>query len=81
MTAAKVSKSKAVPGKGVAAGATGKVRVTLVGSPFGTGKQHIACVRGLGLRRMRDTRELEDTPAVRGMIARVSYLVKAEKVD
>jgi large subunit ribosomal protein L30 len=80
MTTAKVSKSKARSGKGATAGAAGKVRVTLVGSPFGTGKQHIACVRGLGLRRMRDTRELEDTPAVRGMIARVSYLVKAEKV-
>ncbi len=81
MTAARVSKSKAASGKGAAARAAGKVRVTLVGSPVGTGKRHIACVRGLGLRRMRDTRELEDTPAVRGMIARVSYLVKAEKVD
>ena len=88
MTATNISKSKSAPKSGVKSGvkagvagsAGGKVRVTLVGSPFGTGKRHIACVRGLGLRRMRDTRELEDTPAVRGMIARVSYLVKAEKV-
>jgi large subunit ribosomal protein L30 len=57
-----------------------KLRVTLVASPFGTGKRHIACVRGLGLRRIRDTRDLQDTPAVRGMISRVSYLVKSEDI-
>ncbi|OGI62337.1 MAG: 50S ribosomal protein L30 [Candidatus Muproteobacteria bacterium RBG_16_60_9] len=55
-----------------------KIRVTLVRSPFGTGKRHIACVRGLGLRRMRDTRELEDSPSVRGMVREVSYMVKCE---
>lgn len=57
-----------------------KLRVTLTKSPFGTGKRHIACVRGLGLRRIRDTRELEDTPAVRGMIRAVSYMIKCEDV-
>ncbi|MBI3896740.1 MAG: 50S ribosomal protein L30 [Gammaproteobacteria bacterium] len=55
-----------------------KLRVTLVKSPFGTGKRHMACVRGLGLRRIRHTRELEDTPSVRGMINEVSYMVKVE---
>lgn len=55
-----------------------KVKVRLVKSPFGTGKRHIACVNGLGLRRINDTRELEDTPAVRGMIREVSYMVKVE---
>ena len=55
-----------------------KIRVTLVRSPFGTGKRHIACVRGLGLRRIRDTRELEDSPSVRGMVREVSYMVKCE---
>jgi large subunit ribosomal protein L30 len=53
-----------------------KVKVTLVKSPFGTGRRHMACVRGLGLRRLHDTRELEDTPAVRGMIREVNYMVK-----
>jgi large subunit ribosomal protein L30 len=53
-----------------------KIRVTLVKSPFGTGKRHMACVRGLGLRRMHDTRELDDSPAIRGMIRRISYMVK-----
>ena len=55
-----------------------RMKVVLVKSPFGTGKRHIACVHGLGLRRLNDTRELEDTPAVRGMIAKVAYMVKCE---
>jgi large subunit ribosomal protein L30 len=57
-----------------------KLRVTLVKSPFGTGKNHIACVRGLGLRRLHDSRELEDTPSVRGIINTISYMVKCEEV-
>lgn len=55
------------------------IRVTLIKSPYGTGKRHMACVRGLGLRRMHDSRELEDTPAVRGMIREVNYMVKFEQ--
>lgn len=55
-----------------------KVKVTLVRSPIGTRESHRATVRGLGLRRLRHTFVLEDTPAVRGMINKVSYLVKAE---
>jgi large subunit ribosomal protein L30 len=57
-----------------------KLRVTLVKSPFGTGKNHNACVRGLGLRRLHDSRELEDTPSVRGIINKISYMVKCEEV-
>jgi large subunit ribosomal protein L30 len=57
-----------------------KLRVTLVKSSFGTGKRHMACVRGLGLRRRHHTVELEDTPAVRGLINRVSFLVKCEEI-
>ena len=57
------------------------IRVTLIKSPYGTGKRHMACVRGLGLRRMHDSRELEDTPAVRGMIRQVNYMVKSEPVE
>lgn len=54
------------------------VKVTLVRSTIGTRESHRATVRGLGLRRLRHTVELEDTPAVRGMINKVSYLVKSE---
>ncbi len=55
-----------------------KLRVTLVKSPIGTKRDHRACVRGLGLRRLNQTVELDDTPAVRGMIGKVSYLVRCE---
>lgn len=55
-----------------------KLKVTLVKSPIGTKQSHRDCVRGLGLRRMHHTVEVEDTPAVRGMINKVYYLVKCE---
>ncbi len=54
------------------------LKVTLVKSPIGTKESHRATVRGLGLRRMHHTVEVEDTPAVRGMINKVYYLVKCE---
>jgi len=50
--------------------------VQLVRSPIGTHSSHRATVRGLGLRKVNSTRELVDTPAVRGMINKVRYLVK-----
>ncbi len=56
-----------------------KLRVTLVKSKHGRKKGHEACVRGLGLRRMHHTVEVLDTPANRGMINKVSYLVKVEE--
>ncbi len=43
---------------------------------IGTRESHRATVRGLGLRRVNSVSELEDTPSVRGMINKVSYLVK-----
>jgi len=55
-----------------------KVKVTLVKSVIGTKQDHRATVRGLGLKRINHTVELEDTPAVRGMITKVAYLVKSE---
>jgi large subunit ribosomal protein L30 len=57
-----------------AAGAT--VRIKLVKSVAGTRESHRATVRGLGLRKVNSESTLEDTPAVRGMINKVSYLVK-----
>ena len=55
-----------------------KVKVTLVKSVIGTKESHRATVRGLGLRRLNSSSELQDTPAVRGMINKVSYLLKCE---
>lgn len=55
-----------------------KVKVTLVKSLIGTRQDHRATVRGLGLRRLNHTVELEDTPAVRGMINKINYLLKCE---
>jgi large subunit ribosomal protein L30 len=55
-----------------------RVRVTLVRSVIGTRKSHRATVLGLGLKRRHQTVELVDTPAVRGMINKVNYLLKVE---
>ena len=54
------------------------IKVTLVKSVIGTKPTHRASVRGLGLRRINHTVEVLDTPANRGMINRVSYLLKLE---
>ena len=53
------------------------IKVTLIKSPIGTKADHRATLRGLGLPKMNQTRELEDTPAVRGMITKVANLVRA----
>ena len=55
-----------------------KIKVKLVKSINGRLEKHRASVRGLGLRRIGHTVEVEDTPAVRGMINKVSYLVQVE---
>jgi large subunit ribosomal protein L30 len=54
------------------------IKVTQVKSTAHRLESHKACVRGLGLRRIRHTVEVEDTPSVRGMINVVHYLVKVE---
>ena len=56
-----------------------KIKVTLVRSMNGRLASHKACVTGLGLRRMHHTVEVEDTPCTRGMINKVSYMVKVEE--
>jgi len=56
-----------------------KIKVKLVRSPAGRLKAHKACVAGLGLRRMHQTVEVEDTPCTRGMINKVNYMVKVEE--
>ena len=55
-----------------------KIKVTLVKSRFGRLKAHRACVAGLGLRRIHQTVEVIDTPENRGMINKVSYLLRVE---
>ena len=52
------------------------IKVKLVKSPIGCKQSHRDTVRGLGLRRLNSVRELQDTPAVRGMVNKVSYLVQ-----
>jgi len=54
------------------------VKITLVRSLIGTMGSHRATVRGLGLRRINHTVEIADTPATRGMIRKVGYLLKCE---
>jgi len=55
-----------------------KLKVTLVRSFHGRLKKHKACVRGLGLRRMHQTVEVIDTPENRGMVNKVSYMLRVE---
>jgi large subunit ribosomal protein L30 len=59
--------------------AKASIKVTLLKSTYGRLKNHRQCVAGLGLRRIGHTVEVEDTPAVRGMINRVHYLVRVEE--
>ena len=55
-----------------------KIKVTLVKSLIGTKQDHRATAKGLGLRKLNSSAMLEDTPAVRGMIPKIAYLVKYE---
>jgi large subunit ribosomal protein L30 len=55
------------------------IRVTQVGSPIGRPKDQRQTLVGLGLNKMHRTRELEDTPAVRGMINKIRHLVRVEE--
>ena len=55
------------------------VVVTQTGSPIGRQKYQRETLKGLGLNKMHKTRELEDTPSVRGMIEKVKHLVRVEQ--
>lgn len=54
------------------------VKVTLVRSPIGILPKHKLCIKGLGLRRIGHSVEVEDTPSVRGMINKVNYMLRVE---
>ncbi|MCB9978414.1 MAG: 50S ribosomal protein L30 [Rhodospirillales bacterium] len=69
-TAAKAKKASASAGK--------TIRVTQIGSPIGREDWQRETLIGLGLNKLNRTRELQDTPSVRGMVARVHHLVKIE---
>jgi large subunit ribosomal protein L30 len=56
----------------------GRIRITQIGSPIGRPDDQQATLIGLGLNKLHRSRELEDTPAVRGMIAKVQHLVRVE---
>jgi large subunit ribosomal protein L30 len=58
-----------------------RLRITLVRSPLGNTQRHKDTVRSLGLRRLHQSVEQADTPALRGMVARVAHLVTVEELD
>lgn len=55
---------------------TNKIKIKYVHSPIGREKSQGDTIKGLGLRKLNETRELLDTPSIRGMIRKVSHLVK-----
>ena len=56
-----------------------RLRVTQIASPIGRPKDQRGTLIGLGLNRMHRSRDLEDTPAVRGMIRKIAHLVRVDK--
>lgn len=56
-----------------------RIRITLVRSPIGYSERQKATVRALGLRRINQTVEHEDSPTLRGMLAKVSHLIEVEE--
>lgn len=59
---------------------TGKLKIVQVKSSHGRLARHRACLTGLGLRRVGQAVVVEDTPAVRGMVRKVEYMVRVEEV-
>ena len=57
-----------------------KIRVTLVKSTIGQVASVIGTVAALGLKKIRSSKELDDTPVIQGMITKVKHLVKVEKI-
>ena len=82
--AEKTAKAKTAPKAAKAnaakAGAKKMVRVTQIGSPIGRPKSQEDTLIGLGLNKRHRTRELEDTPSVRGMIRSVAHLLRVDEV-
>ena len=62
------------------AGKTGKVKVTQTGSPIGRRRDQRDTLKALGLDKMNRSRELDDTPSIRGMLDKVNHLIRIEPV-
>ena len=60
--------------------AQGRIKITQIGSPIGRPDDQQATLIGLGLNKLHRSRELEDTPAVRGMIEKVRHLLRVESI-
>ena len=58
----------------------GRLRITLVKSPIGSQPKHRKTVRSLGLRKMHQTVEKQDDPAIRGMVNAVKHMVRLEEI-
>jgi len=58
-----------------------KLKVTLKKSTIGSTQEQISTVKGLGLRKIRSSRVLENTPAVRGMVKKVIHLVDVQEIE
>ncbi|MGZ0020425.1 50S ribosomal protein L30 [Nitrosomonas sp. wSCUT-2] len=54
------------------------IKITLIKSPISTKRAHRDTIRGLGLKKINSVSILEDTPAIRGMIRKVYYLIKCD---
>jgi len=76
MATTKQSAAKAAPGKNAPKKAAKKLKITLLRSPIGFNRTQGKTVEGMGLRRIRHTVELPDTPETRGMILKVRHLVE-----
>ena len=70
--------TEATPAAGPSIEKTKRIRVRQIGSPIGRHRDQRATLVGLGLNKLHRTRELPDTPAVRGMINKVKHLVRVE---
>ena len=58
-----------------------KIKITQIGSPIGRPNNQRETLIGLGLNKLNKTRELQDTPAIRGMVNKVSHLVRVEDLE
>ena len=70
-----------MPAKQDTATAKNTLKVTQIGSPIGRRHDQEATLKGLGLNKLRRSRVLEDTPAVRGMIDKVRHLVRIDAAN
>ncbi|MBQ3226714.1 MAG: 50S ribosomal protein L30 [Clostridia bacterium] len=58
----------------------GKLKVTLTKSTIGRKKDHIATAHALGLKKIRDVKEHDDNPGIRGMVKKIDYMVNVEEI-